>query len=202
MAGQHQLTPLPYGYDTLDGISEEVVRWHHDTHQAGYVNKRNEIENKLESFDRSAANANYSEYGELKRRETFNASGMILHEIYWENMGGDGQVDETLSVVQRIVRDFGSYEAWQTDFRACSTASLGWAILCYDPGDRRLHNYLCDFHNNGAVWGAVPLVACDVFEHAYYRDYGPKRGDYLGAFFRNLNWSAINARYEKWVPNG
>jgi Fe-Mn family superoxide dismutase len=200
-AGEHKVKPLPYAYDALESfLSKEVVTWHHDKHHAGYVNKRNEIEKKLESIDRSASNANWSDYGEMKRRESFNASGMILHEIYWENVGGNGKADDSLAVVKKIAQDFGSVANWEADFKACATASLGWAILCYDPSDGKLHNYLCDFHNDGAVWGAIPLIAIDVFEHAYYRQYGPDRGKYVAGFVSSLNWKAINERYQKWVP--
>lgn len=197
----HQLKPLLYPADSLRGISEQVVNWHHQKHQAGYVAKRNEIEEKLKTCDKAPANQNYSEFGELKRRETFNASGMILHEIYWENMGGDGQIDENSSLGQQLVKDCGAIDAWKEDFIATAKASLGWAILCYDPSDSRLHNYLCDLHNYGAVWGAIPLIALDVFEHAYYHDYGPDRAKYLEDFLSNLHWERINARYEKFcVP--
>jgi len=200
MAGEHKLKPLPYAYNALKGITEEVVRWHHDTHQAGYVNKRNEIEKKLESVDRAAANANFSEYRELKREETFNASGMILHEIYWDVMGGDGTVDENLPVVQKIKQDFGSVEKWKEDFLAAAKASRGWAILCWDPSDGKLHNYICDWHHDGAVWGAVPLLPIDVWEHAYYRMHGPNRATYIDDYLKNLKWSAIDQRYERFVP--
>ena len=193
----HKVKPLPYAYDALDGISEKVNTWHHDTHYAGYVKKRNEIETKLETVDRSQANANYSEYGELKRRETFNASGQILHELFWDMMGGKGQVSTSASVVSKLAKDFGSFEKWKEDFIACAKASLGWAILCFDPSDNRLHNYLCDFHNNGAVWGAIQLLAVDVFEHSYYFDYGPERGKFIETFLRNVDWKKVNSLYER-----
>lgn len=200
MAGEHKIKPLPFAYGALKGISEQVNKWHHDTHYAGYVNKRNEIEKKLEAVDKALANANFSEYGELKRRETFNASGQILHEIYWDNLGGDGKVDENLAVVKKLVKSFGSIEKWKQDFIACSKASLGWTILCIDPSDGQTHNFLCDFHNNGAVWGAVPLVAIDVFEHAYYYDNGPDRAKYIEAYLNNLDWKKVNERFLKQVP--
>ncbi len=197
MAFKHSIKPLPFAYNALKGISEEVNKWHHDIHYAGYVNKRNEIEESLESVDKSKANANYSAYGEMKRRESFNASGQILHEIYWDNLGGDGSVDQSLELVQKIIADFGSMEKFLEDFNACSMASLGWCITCFDPSDGRIHNYICDFHNNGAVWGAVPLVAIDVFEHAYYREYGPKRADYLKAYLGNVDWKKVNSKFLK-----
>ncbi len=196
---ERKLKDLPYAYDKLNGISKETLSFHHDKHYAGYVAKLNEINKRLEAADRNAANANFSEYGELKRKETFNASGTILHEIYFENMGGDGIVDQNLDVVKQIISDFGSVENWKADTNACATASLGWAILCYDPSDGMLHNFLCDSHHLGAVWGAVPIIALDVFEHAYYHDQGPNRGAYLKNFFENINWKAVNERYLRYV---
>lgn len=193
----HTIKPLPFDYGATKGISEQVNKWHHDTHYAGYVNKRNEIEQALEKADRSKANANYSEYGELKRRETFNASGQILHEIYWDMLGGDGHIGSSLEVSKKIEKDFLSLTAWKEDFMACAKASLGWAILAYDPSDMKLHNYLCDFHNNGAVWGARPILAIDVFEHAYYHDYGPDRAKYLEAYLSNVDWGKVDTTYIK-----
>ncbi|MBZ0266121.1 superoxide dismutase [bacterium] len=197
MKGKHQVKALPYAYDKLKGISEQVNKWHHDKHYAGYVAKRNEIEKKLdELIGNKEGNANFSEFGELKRRETFNASGQILHEIYYDIMGGDGNADSSLAVYKKIEEDFGSFDNWLEDFKETAKASLGWAILCYDPSDGALHNYLVDFHNGGAVWGAVPLVPVDVFEHAYYYDNGPDRGAYINAFIDNLNWNKINEFFE------
>lgn len=200
--GDHQLRSLPFATDALDGITQEVVEWHHGTHHKGYVDKRNVIEKSLADpgkADRAGAHANYSTYRALKREETFNASGMILHEVYWDNLGGDGQTDSSSAIVQRIERDFGSFDAWKEDFTTCATASRGWAILCYDPSDGRLHNYLCDFHHDGAVWGAIPLIAVDVWEHAYYRIYGPKRPPYIEAFLKNLHWGRVTERFERLV---
>ena len=195
----HAVKPLPFAYNALQGISEQVNKWHHDTHYAGYVNKRNEIESALETADRSKANANYSAYGELKRRETFNASGQILHEYYWGMLGGDGNADKSLSVVKKIEEDFGSFEKWREDFIACAKASLGWTVVCFDYSDGKMHNFLCDFHNNGAVWGAVPILALDVFEHAYYHDYGPDRVKYIEAYLKNIDWKKVDGEYEKMV---
>jgi len=196
MKANHEVKALPYAYDSLSGISKQVNEWHHDKHYAGYVAKRNEIEKKIAELKEKQGNANYSEFGEMKRRETFNASGQILHEIYYDIMGGDGSMDESLDVVKKIAADFGSIDAWKEDFKLTAMSALGWAILSYDPSDGSLHNFLVDMHNNGAVWGSSPLVPIDVFEHAYYFDYGPDRGKYVDAFLANLNWSKVNELYK------
>ena len=91
MADRFKVKPLPYAYDKLDGISQQTNTYHHDTHYAGYVKKRNEILERMATVDRGAANANFSEFGALKRHETFNAAGQHMHEIYWDILGGDGK---------------------------------------------------------------------------------------------------------------
>jgi Fe-Mn family superoxide dismutase len=171
-------------------ISKRSMDIHRDKLYMGYVNKTNEIRDKLKTADRSKAAATYSEYGELKRRETFNINGVVLHENYFSLLGGDGTPKG--KVKQLIERDFGSVDKLKEDLLACSLAGLGWAVLCYDYRDEQLHIYLVDFHHHGAVWGCIPLVAMDVFEHAYFIDYGSDRKTYLEAIWKILNWDAVN----------
>ncbi len=198
----HQLKPRPYSEADAKKllapvIDEQTADWHYAKHHKGYVDKRNEIEEALASVDRSKANANSSQFRALKAAETFNASGIILHEIYWENMGGEGKADTSLAVVKKIIKDFGSVEKWQEDFIATAMAARGWAVTCLDASDGKLHNFLVDFHHLGAVWGATPLIACDVWEHAYYHKDGPDRKKYVAAFVANLHWKRINERFSK-----
>jgi len=193
--GQHELPPLPYAYDALKGISEEVVRWHHDRHFGLYVKNRNAIEEKLAATPPGSAAFDAMTFAGLKRAETFNASGMILHGIYFDGLGGDGTADPKLPLVAAITGRFGSVDAWQAEMRAIALGATGWALCCLDPSDGQLHNYLCDSHNEGAVWGTGVVMALDVFEHAYYHDYGPDRAAYLDAFFQNVHWARNDARY-------
>ena len=171
-------------------ISKRAMDIHRDKLYTGYVNKSNEIEEKLKAADRSKAAAQYSEYGELKRRETFNVNGVILHENYFSLLGGDGVPKG--KVLELIKRDFGSVDALKEDLIACSMAGLGWAVLCYDFSDDKLHIYLVDFHHHGAVWGCIPLIAMDVFEHAYIIDYGTDKKVYLENIWKMLNWGVVN----------
>lgn len=205
--GTHELLPLPYPTDALElkddqhpklkGISRQVVEWHHDKHHAGYVKALNAIETEVAGLAKIEASPNYSEFAELKRRETFNASGMVLHDLYWHNLTkGGAKASAASAVVKRLVADFGSFERWQEEFiGTANTPNAGWAILALAPYDGKLHNFACAFHDLGGVWGAVPLIALDVWEHAYYYDYGPDRGSYIESFLRLLNWPAIDSRY-------
>lgn len=186
--------PLPFTKE-LAGISRKTLDIHHGKLYTGYVNKRNEIEEKLKKADVAAANATYSEIGELKRQETFAANGVILHEAYFNVLGGNGRPSGPL--VERIQKDFGSYESWEADFKAAGMAARGWVILAYDINDGRLHNYSSDVHNHGGIWGTVPIVVLDVYEHAYFIDFGADRKSYIEAFMKNLNWEASNKAFHE-----
>lgn len=177
----------------LKGISTKTNQEHYKLYQ-GYVNKRNEIEEKLKTADRSKAAATYSEYSELKRQESFSANGMVLHDAWFNSLWGDGKPGG--DIVEAIKRDFGSYEAWVEDFKATAMSSRGWAILALDPSDGRLHNFLVDLQNIGHVAGTFNILGLDVFEHAYFIDYGTNRKAYLDAFFQNINWEYVNKRWE------
>jgi superoxide dismutase, Fe-Mn family len=183
-------------------IDAETTDWHYNTHHKGYVDKLNEIEKALETADPAKANGNYSEIGELKRRWTWNHAGNILHEIYWENLGGNGDKGQGGALIAQIEKDFGSFDAWKADFKAASLAAKlsGWGVLVFDTlGSGQLRNVLVDEHHYGAVWGAVPLIACDVFEHAYYHKDGPKRAAYIDNFINGIHWGRANDRYTKYV---
>jgi Fe-Mn family superoxide dismutase len=192
----HTLSPLPKKPEAYSNvISEKVVSWHHDKHQAGYVNKLNEICDKLKTAAKADSNPNYSEWGELKRRESFNHAGVILHEIYWNIFGSDGTSNPEMEIVQKITEDFGSMEAWREDFIATGKSALGWVVLIWDSYSDKLKNVSVDYHNNGAFWNSIVLLACDVFEHAYYFDFGPDRAAYLDKFVLSIDWKEVNLNY-------
>lgn len=188
----YQVKPLPFTKE-LTGISKKTMDIHHGKLYTGYVNKSNEIEDKLKKADKAAANASYSEIGELKRQQSFALNGVYLHEAYFSVLGGDGKPSGTL--VDRIKKDFGSYEEWEADFKAAGMAARGWVVLGFDMNDGRLHNYSCDVHNQGGIWGAVPIIVLDVYEHAYFIDFGSDRKAYIEAFMKNLNWEAANKAF-------
>ena len=197
---KYQAKPLPF-LKPLKGISEKTMTIHHDKLYVGYVNKRNEIEEKLAVADRSLANATYSEFGELKREESFAANGIFLHEYYFNVLGGDGALggenNQGGTLVDAIKTEFGSYNKWLEDFKATGMTARGWVVLALDFNDGRLHNYLCDTHNHGGIWGALPIVVLDMYEHAYFIDYGSDRKTYIEDYMQNLNWPAAQEIYQK-----
>jgi Fe-Mn family superoxide dismutase len=138
----------------------------------------------------------------LKRRLTWNHGGTVLHDVYWEVLGGDGDPSKGPEILAAIEKEFGSFDNWKADFKAaCIAAKLsGWGVLTYDQlYSGRLLNVLVDEHHYGAIWGGIPLISCDVFEHAYYHKDGPGRAKYVDNFLSNLHWGRINERYKKFV---
>ena len=190
MRKEHIVKELRWKGKELDGISKRQVDEHHDVLYAGYVKKLNEIETKLESADLGEANATFSLIGELKRQECFATNAITLHEGYFDNLGGDGK--PAGKILEMMKEDFGSYEKWETDFKAAGVAARGWVVLAYNWDDKRLHNYSTDIHTQGA-WSASPLLILDVYEHAYFLDYGTARKKYIDAFMKNVDWARVNA---------
>jgi len=180
----------------LDGISRAAVEAHYRLYQ-GYVNKRNEILEQLETADRGAANQVYSELRALKVDLTFAIGGIKNHELYFEHLGGAGG-DPSGAVGQLLSRDFGSVDAWRADLKATGMAARGWAWTAYDWDEARLFNYVGDAQNTFPVWNATPLVALDVYEHAYFLDYQTDRASYIDAFFANLDWGVVNDWVERY----
>jgi Fe-Mn family superoxide dismutase len=174
----------------LDGISRESIEAHYKLYE-GYVAKRNEILGKLAEVDLSSANQVYSELRALKVELTFAIGGIKNHEIYFEHLGGDGG-DPDGAIGDLIERDFGSISNWRADLKATGMAGRGWAWTAYDWDEGRLFNYIGDTQHTYPIWNATPLIALDVYEHAYFLDYQTDRASYIEAFFANLDWSTVN----------
>jgi len=178
-----------------EGISEKTLFIHHDKLYAGYVKKWQEIQERLKNADRSASNATFSDLRELKLEEGFAADAILLHEAYFDILGGDGNPKG--EILEKISKDFSSFDVWQNEFKALGLAARGWVVLAYDFNDGKLHNYLADVHNQGGIWGTAPILVLDVYEHAYFADYGSDRKTYIESFFKNLNWAVINKKLQK-----
>ena len=174
----------------LSGISRASVEAHYRLYQ-GYVAKRNGILGLLSGVDHEKANQVYSEVRALKVDLTFAIGGIKNHELYFAHLGGEGG-DPDGAFKALVERDFGSVESWRTDLRATAVAARGWAWTAFDRDEGRLFNYIGDAQNTFPVWNASPLVALDVYEHAYFLDYQTDRASYVDAFFENLDWDVVN----------
>ena len=174
----------------LDGISRAAVEAHYKLYE-GYVSKRNEILGRLASADADSANQVYSDVRALKVDLSFAIGGIKNHELYFEHLGGHGG-DPSGALAELLDRDFGSVEAWRADLKATGMAARGWAWTAYDWDEGRLFNYIGDAQNTFPVWNATPLVALDVYEHAYFLDYQTDRASYIDVFLANLDWDVVN----------
>ena len=174
----------------LDGISRAAVEAHYKLYE-GYVAKRNEILGRLADAELDDANQTFSEFRALKVDLSFAIGGIKNHELYFEHLGGHGG-DPSGPVGDLLERSFGSVAAWRADLKATGMAARGWAWTAYDWDEGRLFNYIGDAQNTFPVWNATPLVALDVYEHAYFLDYQTDRASYIDVFFENLDWDVVN----------
>jgi len=120
---------------------------------------------------------------------------MRLHEYYFENLGGKTPLAKDSALAKQVQAEFGSYETWEKDFKATGAMrGIGWAVLYQDAPHGRLFNVWINEHDVSHPAGCNPLLIMDVFEHAFMIDYGLKRADYIEAFFKNINWQAVESR--------
>jgi Fe-Mn family superoxide dismutase len=184
----------------LKGISDRQLQEHRDVLYKGYVAQYNNIVELLGKADSSKANPHFSEWGELKRRETWAHNGTILHQWYFENLAAPGTTQPGARTSALVERDFGSLDKLRADLlNAGKVAPVGWAVWAWSALDRKTHVYLLEQHMNHCPIGVVPLLVLDVFEHAYFLDHATKRADYLNAFWDDVDWNAVEER-TKLVP--
>ena len=173
----------------LNGISARTMEEHYEIYK-GYVPKVNEIQKKLDAVDRGTANQIFSDLRSLRVDYSFAVGGVKNHEIYFGHLGGEGGQPKG-KLLELIDRDFPSYDAWLADFKACGIAARGWVWLAYDHDLNVLTTVVGDAQNTFPLWNATPILAMDVYEHAYFLDYGRARGKYIEAFFNNLDWGVV-----------
>ena len=193
-AGTHQVKPLRFSPASLQGLSERLITSHHENNYAGSVRALNMIETRL-----AAALADPDlppvVYGGLKREELHRTGSVVLHEIYFDGLGGNGQAAG--SIRDALLAAFGSFDRWEADFRrtAMSLAGgSGWCVLVFNLHTRSLHNHWAWDHMHGAIAG-VPLLALDMYEHSFHMDYGTAAARYVDAWFRNIDLEVVEARY-------
>jgi len=179
----------------LSGISARTMEEHYELYK-GYVAKTNEIQEKLYSVDRSTANQVYSDLRALRVELSFATGGVKNHETYFGHLGGKGGTPAG-RVMEMIRRDYPSYDAWLADFKASGLAARGWVWLAYDHDWHTLTTVIGDAQNTFPLWNATPILALDVYEHAYWIDYGRARAKYIEAFFNNLDWSVVEQSLER-----
>lgn len=177
----------------MPGFSDDLLEDHFTLYK-GYVTNTNKLHVAL--VEMAATDRNGSlEFAELKRRFGFEFNGMRLHELYFGNLGVSGKLDMGTGIGRAIERAFGTKEVWEADFKATGKMrGIGWVVLYLDTTNGGLFNQWINEHETGHLAGCLPLLVMDVFEHAFIRDYGLKRADYIEAFFGAINWEAVERR--------
>jgi len=192
--GQYARPPLPYAEDALEPfLGRQTLALHHGKHHQGYVNGLNATLEKLAEARRAG---DYGAVKDLSRDLAFHGSGHVLHTIYWHSMipGGAPLGGKLAGAVKE---DFGSADAFLAQFAAATKAveASGWGVVAYEPIGGKVLVLQAEKHQDLTIWGAVPLLVCDVWEHAYYLDYQNRRGDYVSGFMGVANWDFANRRY-------
>ena len=191
--GAHVPKPLPFDPAKPRGLSEKLLRSHHENNYTGAVKRLNLIQQQLGQLPKDAPPY---QTGSLKREELIATNSMVLHEAYFANLGGNGQASGTITDLLRA--QYGSVETWEHDFRQTGLSLAGgpgWVILAYDAHQRSVHNYWSWDHAHSFAW-ATPLLVMDMYEHSYAMDYGANARSYLDAFFQNIEWDEVNRRAE------
>jgi Fe-Mn family superoxide dismutase len=180
---------------TLSGLSLKLIESHYENNYGGALRRLNAITERLESLDFSSSSG-YVING-LKREELVALNSTLLHELYFASMGGEGKV--TKAMTEALARDFGSVHRWRSEFSAMGYAlggGSGWVLLTWMPRDGRLINQYASDHGQ-AIAGGVPILALDMYEHAYHIDFGANVKAYVDTFLRNVEWKAVEERFEE-----
>lgn len=185
---------------SIQGISIKQLNEHYKLY-LGYVNKLNEIWNIPYTPDNYVgSNATYSKMRCLKLGETYALDGVKLHQLYFQNMTG-GNTTPNGPVLNSIINQFSSYDNFISYFTNVGLSMRGWAILSIDSIDNSLHIIGSDAHDVGAVWLSSPILVMDLYEHAYFMDFGTDKGKYISTFIKNINWNILNDRFENYASS-
>jgi Fe-Mn family superoxide dismutase len=194
--GKYEVKNFEYLLDKTPGLSKDLLVMHFKLYQ-GYVNNTNSILQKLQEMDAKSMNRT-PEFAGLKRMLGWEFNGMLLHEYYFENLGGNEPLNKSDPLYAKIEADFGSFDNWKDDFVATGLIrGIGWVVTYVDPKEGRLINQWINEHDLGHLSGAKPLIIMDVFEHAYITEYGLDRAKYIDIFLKLLNWKKVSERYNR-----
>jgi Fe-Mn family superoxide dismutase len=195
-AQTYAIKPLSFDPKSIKGLSEKILVSHHDNNYAGAVRRLNAISTQFAALD--VATAPVFTLNGLKREELIAMNSMILHELYFDGLGAGGAPAGNLA--QALARDFGSVARWQAEFSAMGKAEgggSGWVLLTWSPHDKRLVNQWAADHTHG-VAGGRPILALDMYEHAYHMDYGSGAAGYVDAYMQAINWNNVSGLFERY----
>ena len=190
----HELLPLPYAYNAFPNIiDEQTMHLHHDMHHLGYVNGLNKAEQMLEA---ARAQNDYAAIKLWEKELAFHGSGHVLHTLFWNNLSPNGGGAPSGELAEAIKKDFGSFDAFKAQFQAAtnSVEGSGWGMLAYHKCWDKLVILQIEKHQDVMLFGTVPLLVADVWEHAYYLKYQNKRAEFVKNLFEIYNWEDVARR--------
>jgi Fe-Mn family superoxide dismutase len=190
---QDTLKPLPFDPSRLAGLSERLIRSHWENNYGGSVKALAAVKARLEQAAGDKDLPPYV-YNDLKREHLIRTGSVVLHELYFENLGGSGQAGSAER--DAIAQAFGSFDAWENEFRRIGAGlggGSGWVVMGFNLHTRQLENYWMADHAHGPA-ATLPILVMDMYEHSYQMDYGAAAAKYIDAFFQNLEWAAVSAR--------
>jgi Fe-Mn family superoxide dismutase len=194
------LKPLPFDPAKLSGLSERMLKSHWENNYGGSVKALAAVKKRLAEMQADKDLPPYI-YNDLKREHLLRTGSVVFHEYYFENLGGSGQASAPER--QRIAAAFGSFDAWETEFRRIGAGlggGSGWVVLGFNQHTRQLENYWMADHAHGPAT-TTPILIMDMYEHAYQMDFGAAAAKYIDAFFKNIQWDAVAARLERSRPS-
>ncbi|MGM0846448.1 MAG: superoxide dismutase [Bacillota bacterium] len=203
--GRHTLPPLPYSYKALEPyIDRRIMELHHSKHHQSYVDGLNKAEKEME---KARNTKDYSLIKHWEREAAFHGAGHYLHTIFWSIMSPQGGGKPSGALAAQINSSFGGFDQFKKHFTeaAKNVEAVGWAILVWAPRSHRLEILQAEKHQNLSQWDVIPLLALDVWEHAYYLQYENNRGKYVDNWWNVVNWNEVEKRFNeakkvKWTP--
>ena len=196
----YEIKPLPFDPKNIKGLSEKLLVSHYENNYSGAVRRLNTLTAQLAELD--FAKAPVFAINGLKREELIAANSMILHELYFDELGGGGAPSGALA--DAIARDFGSIDRWRAQFVAMGKAiggGAGWVLLTWSPRDRKLINQWAMDHTT-TLAGGRPILALDMYEHSYHIDYGARAAAYVDAFMEVIRWDNLGKLYDRYSSEG
>ena len=190
---QDTLKPLPFDPSKLTGLSERLIRSHWENNYGGSVKALANVKARLAQAAGDKDLPPYV-YNDLKREHLVRTGSVVLHELYFENLGGSGQAGS--GERQALAQAFGSFDAWETEFRRIGAGlggGSGWVVLGFNLHTQQLENYWMGDHAHGPA-ATLPILVMDMYEHSYQMDFGAAAAKYIDAFFQNIQWEAVGAR--------
>lgn len=186
----------PLRYSSIPGfLSTEQLAPHYTAHYGGALRGYIAADEKLQSSIIDTTNIDSNAYGAIQRSRANKGNSVLLHELYFDGMSLKS-VEPSAEIRVAIEKRFGSIDKWAADFQASAKAASGWAVLAANSVNGKLYNLVCDKHATGLLWMSTPLLALDVYEHAYYVDYKNNKAEYIGKFMGHIDWEEINRRFK------